>query len=95
MGYPNGRTVSRIYNMGDRPLTYPAILVGTRLFFSKSLGKNCDNRWSRVPDNVRFEIDDVEAPEWSWPDNHFDYIHSRFMLASIGSWSRLVRKAFQ
>lgn len=48
-----------------------------------------------VPDNVRFEIDDVEAKHWSWPENHFDYIHSRFMIGSIGNWQRLVRKAFQ
>lgn len=49
----------------------------------------------RVPENVHFEIDDVEDKEWTWPDNHFDYIHSRFMVASISSWSRLIRKAFQ
>ncbi|KAL9124276.1 MAG: hypothetical protein Q9217_006376 [Psora testacea] len=50
---------------------------------------------SWVPDNVTFEIDDVEAKNWTWPDNYFDYIHSRFMLASISSWQRLIRKAFQ
>ncbi len=49
----------------------------------------------RVPDNVRFEIDDIEAKEWSWPDHYFDYIHSRYMCASISSWRRLVRKSFQ
>ena len=49
----------------------------------------------RVPDNVSFEIDDVEAKDWSWPDNHFDYIHSRFMICSISSWKRYIRKAFQ
>ena len=48
-----------------------------------------------VPDNVHFEIDDVEAREWPWPNNYFDYIHSRFMIASISSWQRLIRKAFQ
>lgn len=48
-----------------------------------------------VPDNVHFEIDDVEAKHWSWPDNYFDYIHSRFMIGSISNWQRLVRKAFQ
>ena len=48
-----------------------------------------------VPDNVHFEIDDVEAREWAWPDNYFDYIHSRFMIGSISSWQRLIRKAFQ
>lgn len=50
---------------------------------------------SWVPENVHFEIDDVEDKEWTWPDNHFDYIHSRFMVASISSWPRLIRKAFQ
>ena len=49
----------------------------------------------RVPNNVTFEIDDIEARDWTWPDNHFDYIHSRFMIASISSWKRLIRKAFQ
>ena len=48
-----------------------------------------------MPDNVKFEIDDVEAKDWTWPDNHFDYLHSRFMLGSISSWKRLIRKAFQ
>ena len=48
-----------------------------------------------VPDNVHFEIDDVEAHEWPWSQDHFDYIHSRFMLSSISSWQRLIRKAFQ
>ena len=48
-----------------------------------------------VPDNVHFEIDDVEAPNWNWPENHFDYIHSRFMLSSISGWQRYIRKAFQ
>lgn len=50
---------------------------------------------NRVPDNVHFEIDDVEATDWLWPDNHFDYIHSRFMLASISNWQRYIRKAYQ
>ncbi|KAL9640216.1 MAG: hypothetical protein Q9164_000403 [Protoblastenia rupestris] len=50
---------------------------------------------SWVPDNVKFEIDDVEAKDWTWPDNYFDYLHSRFMLGSISSWKRLIRKAFQ
>ena len=49
----------------------------------------------RVPDNVQFQIDDVEDKEWNWPDSYFDYIHSRFMVASISSWPRLIRKAFK
>lgn len=70
--------------MGDQ---YPeSTVIGTDL---SPVQPSC------VPPNVRFEIDDVEEKEWTWPDNHFDYIHSRFMVASISSWPRLVRKAFQ
>ncbi|KAL8841633.1 MAG: hypothetical protein Q9170_000847 [Blastenia crenularia] len=48
-----------------------------------------------VPDNVRFEIDDCEAKQWTWPEDHFDYIHSRYMIASIGNWAAHIRKAFK
>ncbi|KAL8745226.1 MAG: hypothetical protein Q9190_002608 [Brigantiaea leucoxantha] len=48
-----------------------------------------------VPDNVHFEIDDCESRYWSWPEDHFDFIHSRFMIASIGNWQALVRKAYK
>ncbi|KAI4240431.1 MAG: hypothetical protein L6R40_005142 [Gallowayella cf. fulva] len=48
-----------------------------------------------VPDNVRFEIDDCEARSWTWPENHFDYIHTRFMIASIGNWASMIRKAYK
>ncbi|KAL8908056.1 MAG: hypothetical protein Q9207_001035 [Kuettlingeria erythrocarpa] len=48
-----------------------------------------------VPDNVRFEIDDCEAKTWAWPEDHFDYIHSRYMIASIGNWASLIRKAYK
>ncbi|KAG8531007.1 uncharacterized protein KY384_004364 [Bacidia gigantensis] len=48
-----------------------------------------------VPDNVHLAIDDIEDQNWCWPDNHFDYVHSRFMLCSISNWKRYIRKAFQ
>ncbi|KAL9031863.1 MAG: hypothetical protein Q9180_006768 [Flavoplaca navasiana] len=32
---------------------------------------------SWVPDNVRFHIDDCETKFWTWPEDYFDYIHSR------------------
>lgn len=48
----------------------------------------------RVPDNVRFEIDDVES-KWVWRENYFDYIHSRFMIGSISNWERMIRKAYK
>ncbi|KAL8931488.1 MAG: hypothetical protein Q9211_006928, partial [Gyalolechia sp. 1 TL-2023] len=48
-----------------------------------------------LPQNVRFEIDDCEAKYWTWPEDHFDYIHSRYMIASIGNWASLLRKAYK
>ena len=48
-----------------------------------------------VPHNVHFEIDDLEVKQWAWPDNYFDYIHSRFMIASVGNWQRYIRKIYR
>ncbi|KAL9015024.1 MAG: hypothetical protein Q9173_000322 [Seirophora scorigena] len=48
----------------------------------------------QVPENVHFEIDDCEAKHWTWPED-FDYIHARYMIASIGNWAALIRKAYR
>lgn len=50
---------------------------------------------SRVPENVRFLIDDIESDEWNWRESYFDYIHSRYLICSISSWPTLIRKAFK
>ncbi|KAI1089151.1 S-adenosyl-L-methionine-dependent methyltransferase [Rostrohypoxylon terebratum] len=47
-----------------------------------------------TPPNVKFEIDDCLL-EWTWPDNHFDFIHIRALYGSIPDWSELYRKAFK
>lgn len=47
---------------------------------------------SMVPRNVKFEVDDVEAP-WTHPTK-FDYIHSRFMAGSIADWPKLVQTCY-
>ncbi|KAJ9656390.1 hypothetical protein H2198_004968 [Neophaeococcomyces mojaviensis] len=48
-----------------------------------------------APENVRFEIDDVED-EWTWPENHFDLIHSKVMLlGSIRNHRRYFEQAFK
>ena len=47
----------------------------------------------RVPPNVLFEVDDVEA---EWPDREpFDFIHSRYMCGSIEDWQKLLGQAFR
>ncbi|KAL8877335.1 MAG: hypothetical protein Q9198_004631 [Flavoplaca austrocitrina] len=47
------------------------------------------------PNNVRFHIDDCEAKFWTWPEDYFDYIHSRYMIGSIGNWASMIRKAYK
>lgn len=47
----------------------------------------------RVPPNVRFEVDDVEA-EWTYHQK-FDYIHCRFMGNAIQDWPKLVGQCFE
>lgn len=49
----------------------------------------------RVPNNIRFVIDDLESPVWSWEEDYFDYIHSRFMICSISSWPDFANKTFK
>ena len=45
-----------------------------------------------IPRNVKFEVDDVEAP-WTHQEK-FDYIHCRFMAGSITDWPKLVRTCY-
>ena len=48
---------------------------------------------SRVPPNVKFEVDDAES---EWPYNApFDYIHARSLCGAIGDWPKLYGQALQ
>jgi methyltransferase family protein len=38
-------------------------------------------------------MDDAQL-DWTWPENHFDYIHVRDLYGSIGDWPALYKKAF-
>jgi SAM-dependent methyltransferase len=49
---------------------------------------------SWVPPNVSFQIDDC-TEEWTWPENHFDFIHIRSLYGSIPDWEALYRQAFR
>lgn len=48
---------------------------------------------SRVPPNVKFEVDDCEAP-WTFPQP-FDFVHTRYLAAAIKDWPRLARQCFE
>ncbi|KAK7739027.1 hypothetical protein SLS53_005925 [Cytospora paraplurivora] len=45
-----------------------------------------------VPSNVHFVVDDAES-EWLYPENHFDYVHSRHTVMAIKDWPKLYRQA--
>lgn len=46
---------------------------------------------SWVPPNLKFEVDDC-LMEWTWPENHFDFVHVRCMYGSIPDWTDLNTK---
>ncbi|KAH6974152.1 S-adenosyl-L-methionine-dependent methyltransferase [Ilyonectria sp. MPI-CAGE-AT-0026] len=47
-----------------------------------------------VPPNVKFMIDDCLL-DWTWPENHFDFIHIRALYGSVADWGELYKKAFR
>ena len=49
---------------------------------------------NRVPPNTTFEIDDMED-EWTYPDNHFDYIHMRSLSGSFADWDSVLAQAYK
>ncbi|KPM40552.1 hypothetical protein AK830_g5992 [Neonectria ditissima] len=46
-----------------------------------------------VPPNVKFIIDDCLL-DWTWPEDHFDFIHIRALYGSVADWGELYKKAF-
>lgn len=52
------------------------------------------NRLLRVPPNVKFEVDDAES-EWTFPLNHFDFIHARTLGGSIADMEKLLNQCYK
>lgn len=46
-----------------------------------------------VPPNCQFEIDDVSL-EWTFPENHFDFIHVRELFGCIPDWDFFFEQAY-
>ncbi|CVL04733.1 related to methyltransferase [Fusarium mangiferae] len=47
---------------------------------------------SWIPPNVKFELEDA-TKDWSWPENHFDLVHVRFLMGAIADWGTLFKEA--
>ncbi|KAG6070039.1 hypothetical protein E4U16_007182 [Claviceps sp. LM84 group G4] len=52
----------------------------------------CQPQW--VPPNVCFEIDDAML-DWTYDDNHFDFIHMRYIVGGIQDWKALFQEAYR
>ncbi|KAI5803522.1 S-adenosyl-L-methionine-dependent methyltransferase [Peziza echinospora] len=46
-----------------------------------------------VPPNVRFEVDDAEAP-WTHPKDYFDLIHLRTLSGSFQDWDAVIAQVY-
>ena len=46
-----------------------------------------------VPPNVRFEIDDARE-DWTFPKDHFDFIHVRTLAGSIQDWPAFIKQCY-
>ncbi|OLN83286.1 hypothetical protein CCHL11_03027 [Colletotrichum chlorophyti] len=46
-----------------------------------------------VPPNCKFQIDDIEQP-WTWPTDHFDFVHIKHLEGSVADWPRLYKQAY-
>jgi SAM-dependent methyltransferase len=47
-----------------------------------------------VPPNCVFEVDDVTL-EWTFPEDHFDFVHIREMFGSIPDWDYFFREVYR
>ena len=49
---------------------------------------------SRVHPNVRFEVEDASTP-WTFPKDHFDFIHIRTLGGSIRDFPALLKRCYK
>ena len=47
-----------------------------------------------IPPNLKFIVDDLED-EWTYPPNHFDYVHIRHTLHSVRNPPALMERALK
>ncbi|KAL1650416.1 hypothetical protein SLS58_001234 [Diplodia intermedia] len=50
-------------------------------------------RYQRPP-NCKFELDDA-TETWTFPENHFDFVHTRCLYGSIDDWDKYYRQVLR
>ncbi|KAI9879150.1 MAG: hypothetical protein M1830_009409 [Pleopsidium flavum] len=90
---PIGELPQRILDVGTGTGIW-CIEMGDQYPSAEIVGNDLSPEQPRnVPPNVKFEVDDVEMP-WTY-NIPFDYIHCRYMAASITNWPQLVERCFR
>jgi hypothetical protein len=47
-----------------------------------------------VPPNCKFELDDAQL-EWTFPPEHFDFVHLRCLMGSIKDWPYIYSEIYR
>ncbi|KAF7559149.1 hypothetical protein G7046_g5007 [Stylonectria norvegica] len=90
---PLGRNPGRVLDVGTGTGIW-AIDFGDQFPQTEVIGTDLSPiqpAW--VPPNVQFVIDDCLL-DWTWPADHFDFIHLRALYGSIPDWTAFYKKAF-
>src|SRR6266700_5439208 len=53
------------------------------------------SRCRRVPNNVKFVIDDANEEDWMIHPNSHDYIHTRILLGCFEDFREIIKKSFR
>ena len=85
--FPGAQIIGALAN--DHPRSF-----GTNA--STYLGTDLSPTFNKTPpaENLHFEIDDC-CSEWVYPLNHFDYVHVRFLYASVADWPAFYKECFE
>ncbi len=90
---PIGSTPQRVLDIGAGSGSW-AIEFGDLYPSAEVIGVDLSANMPKfVPPNVHFEVGDIEET-WMF-SRPFDYVHSRYMAASIKHWPGLVAQCFQ
>ncbi|CAF9920537.1 hypothetical protein IMSHALPRED_004955 [Imshaugia aleurites] len=61
---------------------------------AKVIGSDLSPTYKATPaENLYFEVDDC-CSEWVYPPDHFDFVHVRFLYASIADWPKFYKECF-
>ncbi|CAZ85279.1 unnamed protein product [Tuber melanosporum] len=89
----DGHRVRNVLDIGTGTGTW-AIEMAEEFPDAKVMGNDLSKiQPSWAPRNCEFEIDDVES-DWTYPENHFDFIHLRSLSGCFQDWDMVIRRCY-